>query len=236
MVHANENITNGFVGSSEKRHPKVSILTDVGVLTSEYGIGEWVYYGEDEDEESLGKIAGIAWQDVRPVVGTEFNGWAGDSEEGGFVYQIFSPTDFELWTSVPEECIVCPVEPAPSGDCEDLRKSYLQQMNLISQIRYCFERCKRELPDELHTALGFNSVWGKPKYLPGMHVRWQCEKQGGTAVIVGVERSLDSEPGYWEYALASLTGTKLDRDRIAEYRITEILDTLSLDKVSFLSE
>ena len=235
MAYSDDIVTDTSVYPKRKGYSKFSVLTAEGLLKSAYGVGQWVYYGKDN---LIGKIASVCFRDGRPVLPLQDNGlgWDGQWEDGGFSYQIHQPNEFDSWDDVPEEAIHRPVCPAPAGDFNDLQQSYLEQLRLLGEIRKCFKKSKKEIPDDLYTALGFNSVWGKPKYMPGMHVRWQVEDIGGTAVIVGVERELDAEPGYWDYLLTSLSGTEVRREKVAEYRILEVLDNLTLEDVAFISE
>jgi hypothetical protein len=187
-----------------KEYRKISILTDESILTSAYGLGQWVYYGKEECH--LGQISGVSWQDKRPLLiyGTNRIDFRDDWEEGGFTYQIHEVNEYDTWENVPEKLIRASVWEGPSIDLDEIQRSYLEQVRLLTEIQDCYHKRKKQVPEAIFEALGFRSTWGKPKYIPGMHVRWEDEGSRGTGVIVRMERELDSEPGFWLYTIVPL--------------------------------
>jgi len=220
--------------SQQKEYPKISVLNADGIVTSAYGTGQWVCHGEGG---SVGKIIGITWQDKFPVLTyqKEHTDWRGDWSEGGFIYQIHQLNEFDSWDNIPEEEINEVICEAPAGDFDDIERSYLESMSLLGEIRDCFQKRRKEVPEVIFELLGFRSVWGRPKYLPGMHVRWKDESKKGAGVIVRVERELDSTPGFWLYSISSIKDGSVESELVAEYRIQEILDALSLEDIKTLS-
>jgi len=220
----------------------IAAMTAEGLKVSAYATGQWIKYGE---EQITGRIGGIRWDDAEPVVSELFNHWTGEWYYPGFVYKVHNADncdDLSTWEEVSEDDITDCLGSAQVEDYEKIRKYKLEQQLLINIVTRCLKENGGKLPEFYFSRLANCISWDEPTYKVGMHVRWEIrpiiepskEKvKTGTGLILGVERCIDGEPGFWVYKIHRLTGDQCSDDfDFADHEILEVLYPLDGEAIT----
>jgi hypothetical protein len=213
----------------------MAVMTEDGLRVSNYAIGQWVKYGEDQ---ATGRICGIRWDDAEPVMSSLFNHWTGEWYHPGFMYKIYevgTRDDFDGSEEIPEDDITIRLGDAQAADYEKIRDYRLEQQLLVNVVMRCLKENNGQLPEfYFANTTPLPISWDEPPYKVGMHVRWHSKAGclfknavSGTGIILGVERCITEEPGFWTFRLHYLTGHKFPANSLfSEQEITEVLQPL----------
>lgn len=218
----------------------IGVMTDDGLKISAYAIGQWVKY-----DIYTGRICGICWEDKAPKTTYPYDHWTGEWEEAGFMYQVRALDEENSdWSDISEENITSVLGEEQARDMEKIRMYRLNQKLLINIVCRTLKDHGGILPQHNLYQTQRSVCWDEPAFKVGTHIQWQSKPGsitsaavGGTALIIGIERCTDEEPGFWSYKLQRLTGYRFDPNtQFGEEEILEALPALNTTAVNKLFE